>query len=116
MSGFEPGSLHNDGVKPRFAGSHLVTLAAVAVLLSACGSAEDVANATSETTEATSPATSATEPTTTSEPSTSEPTTSEPSTSEPTKTKEPTAEVAPRPQVGNCYATGRKGFANQRDC
>jgi hypothetical protein len=102
-------------VKTRFAGSHVASLAALAVLLSACGSAEDVANATPEPTESTSPTTSATEPTATSEPSTSEPTTSEPSTSEPTKTKEPAADVAPRPQVGNCYATDRKGFANQRD-
>jgi hypothetical protein len=106
------------GVKKRFGGSHVITLAAAAVLLSACGSAEDISNAASEpsdTTSATSePSSSAPTETSASEP-TAPTTSSEPSTSEPTKTTEPKPQLAPRPVVGNCYATGRKGFSSQRD-
>jgi hypothetical protein len=97
-------------VKKQFGGSHVIALAAAAVLLTACGSAEDISNAESEPSDTTSP---------TSDPSTSaptEPTTSSgPSTSAPTKTKEPKPQLAPRPVVGNCYATSRKGFSSQRD-
>ena len=105
-------------MKKRFGGTHVIALAALAVLLSACGSAEDISNAASDTADATSTPsepttptpteTSATEPT---EPSTS----SVPTASEATNTKGPRPQPAPRPVVGNCYATGRKAFANQRD-
>jgi hypothetical protein len=103
-------------VRPRHGGSPVIVLVVAGLLLTACGSAQDVADSSqqkatdpteSSLTESSPTETSPTE--TTSEPS---PTQTTPTTTSPTK-KPP--KLAGRPAVGNCYETGRKAFANQRD-
>lgn len=108
-------------MKTRSGGPRIIALAALAVLISSCGSAQDVTNASTDETSSPSTTTTSTptEPTTATEPTEpTEPTeTAETSVtpSKPTKTKPPKPQLAGRPVVGNCYATGRKAFSNQRD-
>ena len=88
-------------------GSHLLALAVAALCLTGCSTAQDVADATDPETTSSTTDTSPTEVTS------ETPTASAPTTRKPTK--DPKPNLAKRPVVGNCYDTGRKAFANQRD-
>jgi hypothetical protein len=87
----------------------------VALILTACGGAQDVANGPDDTTETTrSAAPSSTSTTRSAEPST--PTSDPASAPTTTPTTTPTSQpLAGRPQVGDCYDTSRRAFARQND-
>jgi Septum formation len=83
----------------------------VAVLtLSACSTAADVAS--DEPGAAAEPTQTETTPT---EPTRTTPTETAPTETTPTETTPPPPELAPRPQVGNCYAVSNIGFTRQKD-
>jgi hypothetical protein len=86
-------------------------LIAVALLtVSACSTAADVADEDpGPTTEPTQTDPAPTEPTE------SAPTESAPTETTPTETTPSAPELAPRPQVGNCYAVSTIGFRRQKD-
>jgi hypothetical protein len=84
---------------------------AVGLVLSGCAKAEDVADD-----DLAGTSTTPDEPTSTlSSPTESSPTESSPTESTPTDTEPAEPELAPAPQVGNCYDVSRSGFQTQRD-
>lgn len=105
-------------MKTGFGPARIIVVVAAAVLLSGCGTAQDVAVAPrGETDAVTTTSPEPTDPTPTQTPtetSASEPTEVSPTTISPTK-KPPKDPIAGRPAVGACYNTGRKAFNNQRD-
>ena len=90
----------------RFGGSHAIALAAAALLLSACGGAQDVADAGTGST-ATTPSGVAT--------SASTPPEATPTGTTTTATAPPEPQPDARPVVGDCYNTARTAFSHQRD-
>lgn len=102
----------------------LVLLGLTAALsLTACGSAQDVAQVEATTTQSTTSVTTSaptvSAPTSTAIQTVTAPTSATPTLTPPSSTAAtsapPTPDVAAAPQVGNCYDTGKVAFQQQRD-